>query len=138
MAHRDSAAHATNPIQFTEFQSRLIELREELERRIADARVNIDQQQAQTDPGDIGDHSVIDTDQDYYLTLADRERHELAEIQEALERLTRGSYGECQACEEPIAVERLRSLPFTRMCIDCSAAAENERLHNRPQALPKL
>ena len=39
---------------------------------------------------------------------------ELAEIDAALERLRRGTYGLCEATGEPIAHARLRAVPWTR------------------------
>jgi RNA polymerase-binding transcription factor DksA len=48
---------------------------------------------------------------------------ELAEIDAALERLHRGTYGLCEATGEPIAPLRLRAVPWTRF----SAAAAAER-----------
>lgn len=38
----------------------------------------------------------------------------LAEVVAALERLRRGTYGRCEATGEPIPLERLRVLPWTR------------------------
>jgi DnaK suppressor protein len=49
---------------------------------------------------------------------------ELAEIEEALDRLRHGRYGLCQACEAPIAPERLEARPQARFCIDCQERAE--------------
>jgi DnaK suppressor protein len=42
----------------------------------------------------------------------------LGEIEAALRRIEDGSYGICQACGKPIAAERLRALPWARLCID--------------------
>jgi RNA polymerase-binding transcription factor DksA len=42
----------------------------------------------------------------------------LGEIEAALQRIKDGSYGICQFCGKPIAAERLRALPWARLCID--------------------
>lgn len=56
--------------------------------------------------------------------LNDRERAELEEIDVALQRIVRGTYGKCESCGNPIALERLQALPTTRLCIQCARARE--------------
>ncbi|HLE09236.1 MAG TPA: TraR/DksA family transcriptional regulator, partial [Thermodesulfobacteriota bacterium] len=60
------------------------------------------------------------------LMLGDREREKLREIDKALERLNEEDYGVCEECGEPIGEERLRALPFTRVCVDCKSKSEKE------------
>lgn len=43
------------------------------------------------------------------------ERHE--DVEEALERMDQGIYGKCEACNEPIPLDRLRANPAARTCI---------------------
>jgi RNA polymerase-binding transcription factor DksA len=38
-------------------------------------------------------------------------------IDDALERLRRGTYGRCIVCDEPIPAERLEALPLTPYCL---------------------
>jgi DnaK suppressor protein len=69
-------------------------------------------------------------------------------IESALERLKAGTYGACADCEEPIALARLRALPFAERCRDCQeardAAAAALRQGSRrgpkagPEASPRL
>ena len=49
-----------------------------------------------------------------------------SEIDEALERLKQNTYGICEECELDIAEERLKALPFTRLCVTCQADQEKE------------
>ena len=42
-------------------------------------------------------------------------------IDRALARLAEGKYGACRSCGRPIAVERLRAIPVTELCIACAA-----------------
>ncbi len=66
------------------------------------------------------------------LILSDRDREKLQAIEDALERLASGDYGLCDVCEEEIAPERLKALPFTRLCVSCQSDREKEaRLHRR-------
>jgi DnaK suppressor protein len=46
------------------------------------------------------------------------------QIDAALERLARGSYGVCETCGLPIAVARLQAVPFATRCVPCQSARE--------------
>jgi len=35
----------------------------------------------------------------------------------------RGTYGVCERCGQPIAVERLEAIPWARLCIGCKQKA---------------
>ncbi len=48
----------------------------------------------------------------------------LAEVNEALHRLSDGTYGVCQACGHAIDVARLEALPYASLCLRCKAHAE--------------
>ena len=49
-------------------------------------------------------------------SLNGSEQQQLAEVDAALERLTRGEYGICEACGEPIEEARLAAVPWARRC----------------------
>ncbi len=49
-----------------------------------------------------------------------RRQRELVHIDEALNRLANGTYGDCLECDEPIAEKRLAFDPSARLCIDCA------------------
>lgn len=53
------------------------------------------------------------------MACAARAREAIEEARDALDRLDRGIYGTCQACGEPIAIERLEAIPHARLCIAC-------------------
>ena len=56
--------------------------------------------------------------------LSHRDRQALEEIDEAILRIVRGTYGKCLSCGKYIALARLHALPTTRLCIDCARAHE--------------
>jgi DnaK suppressor protein len=58
--------------------------------------------------------------------MRERERGLLAKIEGSLERIERGSYGECESCGEEIGLKRLRARPVADRCIDCKD--EQDRL----------
>lgn len=96
------------------------------------------EEQIQSSPGDDADASVIDTSADYFLKLANNQQAELGEIRDAIERMDRGTYGICEACEETIATDRLRKLPYAKHCIDCQSALERGKLTLVAKPYPKL
>ena len=77
--------------------------------------------------GDIYDIASSERDRELALTLNDRERSKLSEIEDAFDRLSNGTCGTCEECEEPISEDRLRALPFTRSCIECKSKNEKEQ-----------
>lgn len=135
----DEAGTSSQEIRnrYTEFRTLLLERRTEVLRRNHHEMAQLDSQ-VLTSPGDVGDMSVVDTGADYYLTLADNDRRELAEISAALGRMQRGIYGVCESCEGDILVERLEKLPQARLCIDCQSSQETKFRSARPLSNPKL
>lgn len=58
--------------------------------------------------------------------LLDREKLLLAKINKALQRITDGSFGLCERCEEPISLKRLEVRPVTTLCIRCKEEQEKK------------
>lgn len=50
---------------------------------------------------------------------------------DALRRLYREEYGDCEACGKAISRERLMALPQARLCIECQSREENEARGSR-------
>jgi len=61
--------------------------------------------------------------------LAHTQAH-LADLDAALERLDTATYGLCERCGRPIAVERLTAHPAARTCIACAEGGD--------QGLPRV
>ena len=76
--------------------------------------------------GDIYDLASDERERELTLTLGDRDRGKLADIEDALERIGDGTYGECEECGEPIADNRLQILPFTKVCVECQSKKERD------------
>jgi RNA polymerase-binding transcription factor DksA len=56
--------------------------------------------------------------------LDERDRHEITEINVALDRIVDGTYGRCIRCEGAIEIDRLAALPATALCVRCAGALE--------------
>ncbi len=52
------------------------------------------------------------------------EQEEAGRIEQALQRLDAGRFGDCQDCGEPIAWQRLQVQPAALRCASCQAAQE--------------
>ena len=55
----------------------------------------------------------------------------LGEISSALERIDKGTFGKCEECAQQISKERLHTIPFARLCIDCGHKAQQGELASR-------
>ncbi len=60
------------------------------------------------------------------IQFATTEGRYLYHIMEALTRIEDGTYGKCESCNGQIANERLKALPYTRLCIACKEKEEKE------------
>jgi DnaK suppressor protein len=58
---------------------------------------------------------------------AEHAARELKQVLAALARLDSHGYGLCQACGEPIDLQRLAAMPATPLCIACQTRQEQER-----------
>jgi DnaK suppressor protein len=48
----------------------------------------------------------------------------LANIENALENMRQGTYGDCESCGGSIPLARLQALPYATLCIHCQREAE--------------
>jgi RNA polymerase-binding protein DksA len=98
----------------------------ELARLRGDLVVELDLQRAQVhEHGATVDALAGQSDSDSLLEreLADRSRlrslEAISDIEHAIRCIDADEFGTCERCGGPIALERLRAIPFTRHCIDC-------------------
>src|SRR5512139_51600 len=70
------------------------------------------------------DRASLESDRNAVLRIRDRERKLIAKIDDALNRISDGSYGLCEACGGPIGMERLKARPVTTLCIGCKSDQE--------------
>jgi len=58
------------------------------------------------------------------FSIRDQVDRDLQAVQDAFERIDRGTYGRCATCRMPIAEERLAAVPTARFCFDHERAWE--------------
>ena len=74
-------------------------------------------------PSDEGDLSQQSHEEWIFLNRNTLEMKLLREVEDALRRIERGTYGICHACEEPISGKRLDAVPWAKYCVTCQEQA---------------
>jgi DnaK suppressor protein len=67
----------------------------------------------------------VSAERELEFALDERETFELAQIDEALQRVDAGTYGQCVACGADIPAARLRAAPEAARCIACQDKQEH-------------
>jgi len=111
-------------------QAALFEMKNKLVAEI-DAEVKAEREGNKDEGMDTYDLASEERDREINFILSDRERVKSQSIDDALTRIADSSYGVCEACGLEIAEERLRALPFTRLCRDCQQDQEREARSQR-------
>lgn len=81
---------------------------------------------------DEAEESVADLLADLDLTMLNRHKNELRDIEAAFRRMEVGDYGTCVDCEDDIAYQRLEAFPTAIRCRDCQEQYERREGENRP------
>lgn len=111
----------------------LIQRRDALRRVLAGDLSSLKKLKGQA-AGDVVD-AALDTVQDEISSqLAEVESRELAQTENALERMREGQYGLCEMCNDPIPMARLTALPYATLCIGCQRISEREGVDVRADA----
>jgi len=75
--------------------------------------------------GDEADQTMRALAESEMLSMHERLRHQLVEIEMALSRIENGMYGICEETEELIEAERLLAIPWTRLSIEGAEIRES-------------
>ena len=105
-----------------ECRDKLMKSKMDLLNRVKEAREKLDLGEK---GGDEADQTMRLLAEQEMLNLNDRLRSQLFEIESALGRIENGSFETCEETEEPIEVERLRAIPWTRLSIEGAEIRES-------------
>lgn len=109
-------------------KAEVAKLKEMLEKQLRELQSDLTRNLAQpmTTPllADINDQASFETERSFELRIKDRERKLIGKVQEALKKISDGSYGTCVSCGEAIGVKRLQARPVTDLCINCKSEME--------------
>jgi len=78
---------------------------------------------------DSADEAVANMLVDLGIAVIDRHVNELREVDAALARLARGTYGICSECAREIDYERLAAYPAATRCVRCQERREKAYAH---------
>jgi DnaK suppressor protein len=70
------------------------------------------------------DYAVHSYAREFLLSLSELDRKQLYLVEDALERLGRNEFGNCQQCQQPIHPKRLEVAPWARYCVPCQELEE--------------
>ena len=111
--------------QWMKFYQRLLELREQLIRQMS----GLAKESAQEMAGyslHMADSGTDNFDRDFALSLLSSDQDAVYEIEEALKRIERDTYGVCELTGKPIPQMRLEAIPWTRFTVQAQAQLERE------------
>jgi DnaK suppressor protein len=113
-------------------EAKMLELRAALQEQRDNLRKEILQQGGDPD----SDDAAIDVERGFadsahstaerarLLSVMKALRANLRWVSRALTKMDLGTYGTCERCGQPIAIERLEALPWAILCIDCKHKGE--------------
>jgi RNA polymerase-binding transcription factor DksA len=116
--------------EIAEFKDRLLTLRERVSGEYS--TLSRDNMAAnQRDPS-LSDQGTDTFDREMELNMMGSEQEVLFEIDAALRRIEKGTYGICELTEEVIPKERLMALPYVRYTVQAQSELERGRARFRP------
>jgi DnaK suppressor protein len=105
-----------SPQTIAECRKKLITMRQDLLNRVRVAQLDFGH--VEKSSGDEVDQTVAQLAENHFLIAQERMRTQLMEIDQALSRIENGTYGICEETEEPIEIDRLFAVPWTRLSIE--------------------
>jgi DnaK suppressor protein len=75
---------------------------------------------------DEGDQAQASERQDMGVAYRERLADRINRLTRALELLTRGTYGVCEVCKDPIGAGRLAAIPEVTTCRECQERVERD------------
>src|ERR1700758_2728347 len=107
------------------FYQRLLELREQLMRQMN----GLAKESAQEMAGyslHMADSGTDNFDRDFALSLLSSDQDAIYEIEEALKRIEKNTYGTCELTGKTIPKARLEAIPWTRFTVEAQAQLERD------------
>jgi len=111
--------------EWMKYYQHLMELREQLRSQMN----GLAKESAQEMPGyslHMADSGTDNFDRDFALSLLSSDQDAVYEIEEALKRIERKTYGICELTGKAIPRARLEAIPWTRFTVEAQAQLERE------------
>jgi len=127
-ARRNSAPvdiHGKARAEWVKYQTNLLALRE----RLLDQMDGLAKESAEQMAGyslHMADSGTDNFDRDFALSLLSSDQDAIYEIEEALRRIQKGTYGVCELTGKQIPRARLDAIPWTRFTVEAQTQLERE------------
>ncbi|MCC5839843.1 MAG: TraR/DksA C4-type zinc finger protein [Opitutales bacterium] len=111
----------TVPAKWQHYHNLLTELRDHVKSGLAQHSSDTLKRSQKEDAGDLATSSDAGTDtfdRDFALSMLSTEQEALKEIEAAIDRIYKGTYGTCEITGQAISKERLEAVPFTRFSLE--------------------
>jgi len=108
-------------------QKMLMRKRQEIIKEIEESlgqSLTEDQQRRLESARDVGDQALMDLDRELGISLMEMRNRRRQAMDEALVRLSEGTYGICAECGVEISERRLEAVPFAKLCVECQSREE--------------
>ncbi len=101
-----------------ECRDKLLSLKSDILNRVKIQQKEFTKRDFSSQSGDEADQTVFMLEENEFLLSQQRLQRQLIEIDLALDRILRGTFGVCEETEEIIEAERLRLIPWTTLSIE--------------------
>jgi RNA polymerase-binding transcription factor DksA len=123
------ASSASGPTEvrseWQKYHRHLLDLRERLRRQMSGlAKESAEEMDSYS--LHMADSGTDNFDRDFALSLLSSDQDAVYEIEEALKRIQRGTYGVCELTGKPIPRARLEAIPWARFTVEAQAQLERE------------
>ncbi len=111
--------------QWKEYYNHLLELRERLSNQMSGLAKESAEEMSNYSLH-MADSGTDNFDRDFALSLLSSDQDAIYEIEEALKRIEKGTYGVCELTGEQIPAPRLEAIPWTRFTVEAQSQLEKE------------
>ncbi|HEY3863678.1 MAG TPA: TraR/DksA C4-type zinc finger protein [Verrucomicrobiae bacterium] len=111
--------------QWAKFYNHLLELRERLVNQMSGLAKESAEEMSNYSLH-MADSGTDNFDRDFALSLLSSDQDAIYEIEEALKRIEKGTYGVCELTAKPIPLPRLEAIPWTRFTVEAQSQLEKD------------
>jgi len=111
--------------QWIKYHRHLLELRERLLHQMSGLAKESAEEMASYSLH-MADSGTDNFDRDFALSLLSSDQDAIYEIEEALKRIEKNTYGICELTGKPIPPNRLEAIPWTRFTVEAQSQLERE------------
>ncbi len=115
------------------FEDQLLEIRGKLIQELGYYSKDVFNETQVNSTGDISayhshmaDQGTDQMEREKAFMFMSQEGKVLKSVNDALRKIVKKDYGKCESCHKAISVERLKAIPYARLCINCKRMEEEK------------